>query len=255
MKEISLTRGLVALVDDEDCEELMKYKWCASSANGFACRSILISSKPKKSKTVPMHRYIMGVSNGDPRSVEHIDGNKCNNQKSNLRVYTPRVSAPLTQERLKELFDYDPVAGQLIWKFSIGLAKAGDEFGTTKDWKGYLRNGIDGEYYFVHRVVWLYHYGSWPTVQIDHINGIKDDNRIENLREATPSQNKCNTPVRRDSASRIKGVHQDKRTGRWRAYINVDGKRVHLGFFATKAEAAEKRLKASHLHGEFAREN
>jgi hypothetical protein len=87
MKEIPLSRGLVALVDDEDYEELMKYKWSAMTS-GYAHRATLISSKPRKFLTTSMHQYIMGLKHGDPRMVDHIDGNKRNNQRSNLRICT-----------------------------------------------------------------------------------------------------------------------------------------------------------------------
>lgn len=160
----------------------------------------------------------------------------------------------ITQERLKELFDYDPATGYLIRKLYLcGRALPGARLG-TRDRKGYLRNRVDGRHYFVHRLVWLYHYGVWPANQIDHINHIKDDNRIENLREATNSQNTCNRNVRSNSETGIKGVTQDKRTGRWRAHIGLNGKRIWLGYFSTKEEAAECRKHAAALHGEFARD-
>lgn len=87
MKEISLTRGLVALVDDEDYEELSRYKWYASS-NGYARRNGWRSGYPRKRALVSMHREIMGLLSGDNREVDHIDGNKLNNQRSNLRICT-----------------------------------------------------------------------------------------------------------------------------------------------------------------------
>ena len=160
----------------------------------------------------------------------------------------------ITQSRLHELVRYDPETGNLIHRVTLcGRAIEGHIFGTTRDRKGYLRNTIDGETYFIHRLVWLFHYGEFPSNQIDHINRIKHDNRIENLRVATNSQNKCNSIVRKDSKSGIKGVTQDKRTGRWRAYIAFNGKRIWLGYFATPEEAKKERIKANAIHGEFAR--
>lgn len=87
MKEIPLTRGLFALVDDEDYEDLMKHKWSAMTS-GYAHRATLISSKPRKFLTISMHRYIVGLMAGDSRRVDHIDGNKSNNQRANLRICT-----------------------------------------------------------------------------------------------------------------------------------------------------------------------
>jgi hypothetical protein len=160
----------------------------------------------------------------------------------------------ITQILLRERFSYNSETGVLTRRIAPhGRFFAGERVGWF-DAKGYLRTGIAGKYPAVHRLIWLYVYGVWPREQLDHINGIKDDNRLINLREASNSQNTCNRDVRRGSESGLKGITQDKRTGRWRAYVHVGGKRIWLGFFTTKEEAHSVRLAHSHVYGEFARE-
>ena len=96
----------------------------------------------------------------------------------------------ITQELLKEHFEYRD--GHLWWvKPTSKRIKIRQQFGCCNN-EGYIFGGLRGKYYYEHRLIWLYHYGEWPKECIDHINGIKDDNRIENLREATKQQNNFN---------------------------------------------------------------
>jgi hypothetical protein len=86
MKQIPLTRGLVALVDDEDYEAISAYKW--SCRGGYASRSETLPGKPGKQRTVYMHRVILGIEFGDSRKVDHKDCDKLNNTRANLRAVT-----------------------------------------------------------------------------------------------------------------------------------------------------------------------
>ena len=89
----------------------------------------------------------------------------------------------LTQKRLKELLDYDPKTGIFTWKYANNNRKAGSKAGyKAKD--GYIAISIDSKRYLAHRLVWLFVYGHFPKYDIDHINRIRDDNRIENLQKA-----------------------------------------------------------------------
>lgn len=90
-------------------------------------------------------------------------------------------------KRLKELLHYDPDTGLFTWLTDRGRAKQGDAAGNHVN--GYLRVRIHRKDYLLHRLAWLYVHGAFPTHQIDHINGVKDDNRIDNLRDVNQSEN------------------------------------------------------------------
>ena len=89
----------------------------------------------------------------------------------------------LTQDGLRQLLNYDPDMGAFTWRQGRGPVRAGGVAGCLTR-KGYRRIQIDGQNYMAHRLAWLYMYGSWPPEQIDHINEIKSDNRLDNLRLA-----------------------------------------------------------------------
>jgi uncharacterized protein YqkB len=126
---------------------------------------------------------------------------------------------------LYDLFMYDN--GRLRWKESKGNRQAWSRAGYT-DANGYVRVSIQGKKYMEHRLIWFWHYGVMPK-ELDHINQIKSDNRIENLREVTKQQNQWNTSVRSCSKSGIKNVHWNKKDQRWRVQLRVDGKPKYFG--------------------------
>lgn len=112
---------------------------------------------------------------------------------------------------------------------------------------GYLRVKINNVAFRVHRVIWLITYGEWPEGQIDHINGVRDDNRIENLRAVSVVGNQQNQHMRVDNTSGTTGVRLE--SGAWTAKIRVRGKRLHLGRFKSLEEAAAARKSAELLYG------
>jgi len=156
----------------------------------------------------------------------------------------------ITQDLVKKLFHYKD--GQLIRLVALSIkSKVGDIVGFLND-NGYLMVGIGYRSYRIHRLIWLYHYGYLPKY-LDHINGIRDDNRIENLRECTISQNGCNSKKRSDCSSKHKGVSWCKERRLWEAYIDINKKRTRLGRFWDKETAAQVvRIERVKLHGEFA---
>lgn len=141
----------------------------------------------------------------------------------------------LTQERLKELLDYDPETGVFTWKSRIRGIRIGQVAGSNV--KGYRQIQIDKERHYSHRLAWLYIYGCWPLNELDHINRIKEDNRIANLREVTRQENCWNIGKLKTNSSGYTGVNLHKQYGKWRANIRIQGKYKHLGYFNTPEEA------------------
>lgn len=160
----------------------------------------------------------------------------------------------LTQARLKELFSYDAETG--VFRRLCAPGKRSDlsgEVAGSKYGQGYLHINVDGRKYKAHRLAWLYVYGLWPNGRLDHRNLQKDDNRIDNLREATCSQNEQNKPLRSNNTSGITGVYWNKCAQKWQAYIKFSGRVRYLGIFEALADAVTARRSAEKsLFGEFA---
>lgn len=155
----------------------------------------------------------------------------------------------LTQERLKELLDYDPGTGVFRRLISRGNARAGNVTGCMRS-DGYLNIKLDGKNYYAHRLAWLYVYGRWPKGQIDHINGVRDANGIKNLRVAkNHAEQAQNQKLHSANTSGFPGVTWHNRDENWQARIRCSGERYFLGCFDTPEEAAEAYRKAkARLH-------
>jgi len=110
--------------------------------------------------------------------------------------------------------------------------------------RGYIRISIDNKIYFAHRLAWLFVYGNFPKYNIDHINRIRDDNRIENLREATQSYNVINSKTSINNTSGIRGISYHKTTRKWYARIGILRKQRYLGTYDNMLDAAKARFKA-----------
>lgn len=175
-------------------------------------------------------------------------------------------------EVLRQLLRYEPETGKLFWR-ERGVEWFVDKPGRSRQhsctlWnnryagseaksdngKGYLRIGLMGGRYKVHRVVWAMTYGEWPKDEIDHINGIKTDNRISNIRHSDRSGNVRNVGLRSDNTSGYKGVCWCKASQKWRVTIQSGRNREYAGDFDTpEAAHAAYCAAAERLHGEFAR--
>lgn len=144
----------------------------------------------------------------------------------------------LTHERLVEALSYDPESGLFTWRVRTSIrVKAGARAGTERK-DGYSHLGLDGKRYMLHRLAYFYQHREWPTGDVDHINGIKSDNRACNLRAATRSenmQNRCEANANNASTG-VLGVY--KVGDRFRAKIEIDRKSRSLGYFSTITAAA-----------------
>jgi hypothetical protein len=158
----------------------------------------------------------------------------------------------LAQDVVKDLFDYKD--GSLVWKVSPSRSvKIGAIAGTT-GYDGRQRIGINGSLYLAHRIIFLWHHGYLPKV-IDHIDNDSSNNRIENLRECSKSQNQWNSKARRNNKSGFKNVYFDKEKNKWRVLVECKRKKYYGGYFSNIDDAvkAASELRNS-LHKEFTRD-
>jgi hypothetical protein len=161
----------------------------------------------------------------------------------------------LTQRRLMELFELNLSTGIFTRKINHSSRKAGEEAGTL-DAHGYRTISVDRKNYKAHRLIWLYVHGHMPTSILDHINGNRLDNRIENLRLADRRGNNCNKGKLRTNRSGWKGVSFHPQSGKWRATIMLHKRQTHVGLYSDPLDAASAyNLAAYKLHGNFANYN
>ena len=149
----------------------------------------------------------------------------------------------ITQDYLREHFDYKD--GQLMRKIQMGNYKAGTTAGSIRKSNGYVRTNINRREYYIHRLIYLYHYGVLHSdLEIDHINGIRADNRIENLRMVTRQHNQWNR-------KKDKGYCWDKYAKKFKAYIYKNNKTINLGNFTTEEDARNAYLEAKKIIHKF----
>lgn len=157
----------------------------------------------------------------------------------------------LDQKTVQTFFDYKN--GELFWKIDRGNnIKRGDIAGSIYE-RGYKRVSVNNRRFPVHKIVWLYHNGYLPKL-VDHINGNPSDNRIENLREVTNSQNCFNRRIALNNTSGSKNVCFDKKSNKWKVYLTVSPYRnKYFGSYSNKDIAITIATLARHkYHGNFA---
>lgn len=144
----------------------------------------------------------------------------------------------ITLGRLTAALSYDPRDGLFRWIAPPNQSiRRGEVAGSKHPRYGYIRIGVDGRYYMAHRLAWLYVCGRWPEHHIDHINGDRADNRIENLRDVTSSVNSQNQRKAHpnNKGSGLLGVSQNH--WKWTARIKVGGRQLNLGTYDAPEEA------------------
>ncbi len=147
----------------------------------------------------------------------------------------------LTQARVKDLFDYDNLTGDLLWKQYMGNRKIGSPAGFISG-HGHLQTAINGRSYLNHRLIWLWVHGYFPENDIDHVNRDKLDNRLENLREISHQCNVRNSGNPKNNTSGIKGVCWANGRKKWVAFLTLNGKQISLGTYSDFDNAVCARL-------------
>lgn len=166
---------------------------------------------------------------------------------------TKKGGSSMDIDTLKYWLEYDQNSGVFRWKNSPHASfKVGDVVGSVNN-HGYWTIRLKGKLYQAHRLAFLYCHGFMPK-QVDHINGVRSDNRLTNLRAATSPTNQWNRSKNTNNTTGFKGVFLFKPTGKYQAKIGVNNKKIHLGYFDSAEEASEAYKQAARLHhGDFAR--
>lgn len=162
-----------------------------------------------------------------------------------------------TVRQLRQLLSYEPESGVLRWRVTRGSrAKVGGVAGSIDADTGYVRITINYRRFLAHRVAWAICHGKWPSAFMDHRDGNRKNNRINNLREANLSQNSRNCSSRRKSTSKYLGVSWHSGKKKWEARISDGTRSHHLGTFDDEFDAARAyNTTALKIHGQFARLN
>lgn len=165
-----------------------------------------------------------------------------------------RANSVLTAAKLRKVLKYDMETGIFSWDINAARnARAGSTAGCHLT-SGYIQITVNGSKYRAHILAFLYVTGKWPKDEIDHIDRNPKNNRWENLREATRSENAANSIMKSNNTSGFKGVSWSKSDKKWVGAIRVRGKHFYLGSFDTPEEAHEAyKMAAKEGFGDFAR--
>lgn len=151
---------------------------------------------------------------------------------------------------MKSHLRYEPSTGHFYWLKTYHKHRVGSRAGSL-DANGYWRVQVGGKVYKAHRLVWLFETEEWPPADIDHINGVRSDNRFGNLRLAPNGTNAQNYPLHGRNRVGLHGVSWVEARQSWRAMIRVDGKQRYVGIFRTPEEAHRAYLAAKAKYHEF----
>jgi hypothetical protein len=174
------------------------------------------------------------------------------------------MSNRISIEELKKLITYEPDTGNLYWiprgveyfkneqYCKIWNSRQANQIIKCVDKSGYIKTSILGRQYKGHQIAWAIAKGEWPDMCVDHINGIKTDNRICNLRLATKEENMWNSKPQKNNKLGIKGISIDKKSGKYKVSISSHNKKTHIGYFECieLAKLAYSEF-ADKIHGNF----
>ena len=155
----------------------------------------------------------------------------------------------MNQQHIRKLLDYNPDTGVFIWLINKASVRAGDIAGCKNQVDGYRYIRVDKKLYSAHRLAFVWMIGTFPKPLTDHINGIRDDNRWGNLREASSAINNKNTRMKSINTSGFNGVTKNKRDGWWIAQAKLNGKHIYIGRFKEKEDATAARKEFDKTHG------
>lgn len=156
-----------------------------------------------------------------------------------------------TKEEIEALLSYDRSSGLFVWNIDMSQRVKKNSVAGGINGEGYIQITVKGKVLQAHRLAWIICNGSEPIGQIDHINRIKNDNRIENLRDVSRSENKQNTLLNSANTSGFKGVSFKSELNKWYAQICLNKKKIHIGYFVNKEDAAKAYISAAqkfHTH-------
>jgi hypothetical protein len=233
-------RGLIAL----------RVKYGSETAIGHRCSNL-----------VEINQNLLGATGEQRKNLLTSMAKQAGQLETLLKTATPvkphKNVRALNLARLREVLDYDPLTGALTWRTRLSpMCKFGEPAGIIKA-QGYRKITIDERNYTASHLAWFHYYGVAPDGLIDHKNGNKADDRIENLRPATHAENSRNMGRNSANTTGFKGVAVFNKPGeptRYRALIRANGERHFLGIFDTPEEAHAAYCRAAELlHGEFAR--
>lgn len=169
----------------------------------------------------------------------------------------------MSPETLRQLLRYDSTTGKLYWLPRDASYFKGGRKGSAASWNGrragklalnadhgdgYLSGEIFRKSVYAHRAVWVLVYGEWPVDQIDHVNGVRSDNRLINLRSVDRPENGKNQARRYDNTSGVTGVGWDKHHKKWRVRIRVNDVLINIGRYINFDEAVAARKDAESKH-------
>jgi len=209
----------------------------AGTVSNNNASSIFVDGKLRTKKSLAV-LYIMGAVKHGRLFFRNGDGSDF--RFSNI-TRTPDCSG-LTLDDLHEYVEYNEHSGIFVLKKKIRKARIdiGSELGCEEN--GYIVIGFGRNRYKAHRLAWFFVHGYMPEQQLDHINGNKSDNRLANLREASPSCNVRNQPISKSNSSGFTGVRKANKLGRYEAQIFINGSSVYLGIHDCVVEAALTRI-------------